>query len=123
MQRIQLENSDVISFHNYGRVEDLKRAAESLRRFNRPRLCTEFMARPNGSTFEPHLSYMKDEGIAAYCWGFVAGKTQTIFPWDSWKKKYSSEPPMWFHDILRPDGTPYRAAEAAYIKRITGVAR
>jgi hypothetical protein len=87
IQRIQLENSDVISFHNYGKLDDLRRAAESLRRFGRPLLCTEFMARPNGSTFEPHLGWMKEQKIAAYCWGFVAGKSQTIYPWDSWKKE------------------------------------
>ncbi|HZJ15924.1 MAG TPA: family 43 glycosylhydrolase, partial [Chthoniobacteraceae bacterium] len=121
-QRIQLEHSDVISFHNYGNLDDLRRAAESLRRFERPLLCTEFMARPNGSTFDPHLAWLKEHKIAAYCWGFVAGKSQTIYPWDSWKKKYDAEPPLWFHDIVRADGTPFRAEEVAYIRRVTGVA-
>jgi beta-xylosidase len=93
-----------------------------LRRFGRPILCTEFIARPNGSTFEPHLGFMKEQKVAAYCWGFVAGKTQTIYPWDSWTKKYDAEPPLWFHDILRADGTPYRAEEAVYIRRVTGIA-
>ena len=32
---------------------------------------------------------------------------QTIYPWDSWKKPYAAEPPVWFHDIFRKDGTPY----------------
>ena len=122
IQRTQLEHSDVISFHNYGKLDDLRRAAESLRRFGRPLLCTEFMARPNGSTFEPHLGWMKEQKIAAYCWGFVAGKSQTIYPWDSWKKKYDAEPPVWFHDIVRADGTPFRADEVAYIRLVTGIA-
>ena len=107
MQRVQFDNSDVISFHNYGKIDDLRRAVESLRRFGRPLLCTEFMARPNGSTFEPHLAYLKEQKVAAYCWGFVSGKTQTIYPWDSWQKKYTAEPPVWFHDILRADGSPF----------------
>ena len=122
-QRVQLENSDVISFHNYGKPDELRRAIESLRRFERPILCTEFMARPNGSTWEPHLAIMKEAGVGAYCWGFVSGKTQTIYPWDSWKKKYTSEPPVWFHDILRADGSPYRAEEVAYIRSVTGAAQ
>ena len=63
---------------------------------------------------------MKEQKVAAYCWGFVAGKTQTIYPWDSWKKKYTEEPPVWFHDILRPDGSPFRPAEADYIRKVTG---
>lgn len=32
-------------------------------------------------------------------WGFVAGKSQTIYPWDSWKKTYTAEPELSFHDI------------------------
>ncbi len=118
--RTQLENSDVISFHNYGNLPDLQKAVDTLRRFNRPMLCTEYMARPNGSVFEPHLGWMKEQNIAAYNWGFVSGKSQTIYPWDSWTQKYTSEPPLWFHDILRLDGTPYKQEEVDYIRRVTG---
>jgi hypothetical protein len=78
------------------------------------------MARPRGSRFDPILAYFKQEKIGAYNWGFVAGKTQTIYPWDSWQKKYTAEPPVWFHDIFRADGTPYDAKEVAYIKGVTG---
>jgi hypothetical protein len=120
MERVQLQNSDVISFHNYGRLEDLKKCVENLRRYQRPLICTEYMARPVGSTFDPNLKYLRDEHVAAYNWGFVSGKTQTIYPWDSWTKTYTSEPPLWFHDIFRGDGTPYDAKEVAYIKSVTG---
>lgn len=123
MERFQLEQSDVITFHNYGKVEDLKKCVDNLRRYQRPILCTEFMARGNGSMFDPQLGYMKSEGVAAYCWGFVAGKTQTIFPWDSWKVQYTAEPSPWFHDILRRDGTPYDMNEVRYIKSLTKDAR
>ena len=78
------------------------------------------MARPRGSTFDPILAYLKSEGVGAYCWGFVAGKTNTIYPWDSWQKQYTQEPPLWFHDIFRADGTPYKAEEVEYIKKVTG---
>jgi hypothetical protein len=63
---------------------------------------------------------MKEQKVGAYNWGFVAGKTQTIYPWDSWQKTYTAEPPVWFHDIFRPDGTPYIPAEVEYIKKLTG---
>lgn len=119
-QKIQLENSDVMSFHSYGDLPSLQRAVDSLRRFNRPIVCTEYMARPIGSTFAPHLGWMKDNNVAAYNWGFVSGKSQTIYPWDSWKTKYTSEPPVWFHDILRIDGSAYKQAEVDYIKSVTG---
>ncbi len=113
------EESDVISFHCYGTPEDLTRRIGWLKRFGRPLLCTEYMARPAGSTFETILPILKAEKVAAYNWGFVAGKTQTIFPWDSWTKTYNSEPPLWFHDIFRPDGKPYRPEEVQLIRELT----
>jgi Glycosyl hydrolase family 10 len=119
VERFCLEESDVISFHNYGKLDDLKACVENLRRYGRPLLCTEFMARGNGSTFDPHLAFLREQRVAAYCWGFVAGKSQTIYPWDSWRKAYTAEPRVWFHDIFRPDGTPYDPKEVAYIKRVT----
>ncbi|MCW3100714.1 MAG: retaining beta-glycosidase [Chthonomonadaceae bacterium] len=120
MQKYSLENSDVVSFHNYGPVAEVKRHIEELRRFHRPILCTEYMARPNNSPFDPNLGFMKSEGVAAYNWGFVSGKTQTIYPWDSWQKAYTGEPPVWFHDIFRTNGAPYRPTEVAYIRSVTG---
>ncbi len=118
-EEVQFQNSDVITFHNYGKLADLQKCVENLKRFNRPVICTEYMARPNGSTFDPNLKYMHDEHVGAYNWGFVSGKTQTIYPWDSWQKTYTAEPPLWFHDIFRPDGEPYDAKETGYIKSVT----
>jgi len=119
INRFMLEQSDVISFHNYRPLAELKKDVESLKRYKRPMLCTEYMARPVGSRFDPVLPYLKQERIGAYNWGFVAGKTQTIYPWDSWQKAYSSEPPVWFHDIFRHDGTAYDIKEAALIRKVT----
>ncbi len=119
-QKFSLENSDVVSFHCYEKPDTLKKWIESLRQWNRPLLCTEYMARPQGSQFDSCLEVMKEAGVGAYNWGFVSGKTQTIYPWDSWQKTYTEEPPVWFHDIFRPDGSPYRPEEVAYIRRVTG---
>lgn len=119
MERVQLQNSDVISFHCYGPLVDLKKCVEHLQRYHRPLICTEYMARPVGSTFDPNLKYMRDQRVGALNWGFVSGKTQTIYPWDSWRKAYNAEPSVWFHDIFRADGTPYQASEVDYIKSVT----
>src|SRR5690606_8966144 len=89
-----------------------------LQRYNKPLLCTEYMARANGSTFESFLPIAKKYNVAMYNWGFVDGKTQTIFPWDSWSKTYTDEPPLWFNDIFRADGKPYKVEEVAIIKNI-----
>jgi hypothetical protein len=120
VEKFMLENSDLISFHNYGPLDDMKKCVASLRRYERPILCTEYMARPRGSTFDPILGYLKEQKIAAYNWGFVAGKTQTIYPWDTWRTNYTAEPKVWFHDIFHAAGTPFDPNEIAYIKRLTG---
>jgi hypothetical protein len=118
-EHVQLQNSDVISFHNYGALPDLKKCVEHLHRYQHPLVCTEYMARPHGSTFDPNLGYLHDQHVGAYNWGFVSGKTQTIYPWDSWTKTYTAEPPIWFHDIFRSNGVPYDAKEMDYIKSVT----
>jgi len=117
--RLGLEASDLVSFHCYGDLADLEARVRALRQWDRPLLCTEFMARSLGSTFSPHLGWMKEQGVGAYCWGLVAGRTQTLYPWDSWVKAYREEPDPWFHDVLRPDGTPWDAAEVAAIREVT----
>jgi len=118
--RIMLEQSDVISFHSYSELAQVKPRVEQLRRYGRPILCTEYMSRGSGSRFDPVLAYFQQENIAAYNWGLVAGKTQTIYPWETWQKQYTAEPELWFHDIFRPDGTPYDPAEIEFIKGLTG---
>jgi len=120
MARFQLQNSDVITFHSYGPPEEMRSRIQSLQRFGRPIICTEYMARPLGSTFQTILPILKEAHVGAYNWGFVNGKSQTIYPWDSWEKQYTAEPPVWFHDIFRKDGTPYDPQEIAAIKQLTG---
>ena len=120
MERIQLEQSDVISFHSYDDGQAFERRINSLKRYQRPILCTEYMARGNGSTFQGSLPIAKKYNVAAFNWGFVAGKTQTYLPWDSWQKPYvDREPAIWFHEIFRQDGTPYRQDEVELIKTLT----
>jgi len=117
MARFQLENSDVITFHCYDRPDVMKMRIETLRRFHRPIICTEYMARPLGSTFAAILPLLKRESVGAYNWGLVSGKTQTIYPWDSWEKSYTGEPALWFHDIFRNDGAPYNPKETEFLKQ------
>ena len=121
MDKIQLELSDIVSFHNYDGPEEFEKRVHWLERYNRPLLCTEYMARGNKSTFQGTMPVAKKYKIAAYNWGFVAGKTQTNLPWDSWKKPYvDREPSIWFHEIFKTDGTPYRAEEVEFIRQMTG---
>lgn len=120
IEKAMIEESDVISFHNYDNAASFEKDIVDLQQYGRPLLCTEYMARGNNSTFEGSLPVAKKYNVGAYNWGLVDGKSQTIYPWDSWKKTYTGEPDVWFHDIFRKDGTPYRKAETDLIKRLTG---
>lgn len=120
VEKTQLTQSDVISFHDYSWPETFEARAAALTVYGRPLICTEFMARGAGSTFDTILPIGKRRNIGMINWGFVNGKTQTDMPWDSWQRPYTLKPPtLWFHDIFRPDGTPYRARETVIIKRLS----
>jgi len=121
IQQIQLRESDIITFHNYSWPESFKSEIAWLRRFHRPILCTEYMARSVGSTFDTILPIARQEHVGAINWGFVAGKTQTYYPWESWEHPYvKNQPPVWFHEVLQSDGKPYRQAEVDLIRQLTG---
>jgi hypothetical protein len=123
IQQIQLEQSDVLSFHSYDWPEQFEARVKSLEKYKRPIICTEYMARSVGSTFDTILPIAKAHHVGAINWGFVAGKTQTYFPWDSWERPYVLSPPaVWFHDVFRADGKPYREREADLIRELTGKA-
>jgi hypothetical protein len=120
LEKLQIEESDIISFHNYDSAQELEKRIVQLQKYGRPIICTEYMARPNGSTFQSSLPVAKKYNVAMYNWGFVDGKSQTIYPWDSWNTQYTAEPPVWFHDIFRRDGTAYRQEEVNFIREMTG---
>jgi hypothetical protein len=118
---VQLQESDVISFHNYNWPEDFEQHLTLLEQYHRPIICTEYMARSVGSTFDTILPIAKKYHVGAINWGFVVGKSQTNLPWDSWQRPYVlQQPPVWFHDIFYPDGRPYREHEADLIRGLTG---
>ena len=118
---IQVAESDVISFHNYSWPENFEKEVTGLEQYHRPIICTEYMARSAGSTFDTILPLAKQHRVAAINWGFVTGRSQTNLPWDSWERPYVKTPPtVWFHDVLHPDGKPYREREAALIRELTG---
>lgn len=116
LERFMIENSDVISFHSYDNLQVTTEKVEELKKYNRPIICTEYLARGNGSTFEDILPMFKENEIHAVNWGFVSGKTNTIFPWSSWSKTFDSMPKIWHHDIYRTDKSPFSEEEIALLK-------
>lgn len=118
IDRFVISNSDVVSFHAYGNLEETRKKIEDLEQFNRPLLCTEYLARGQENTFQKILPIFKEKEIAAVNWGFVAGKTNTVFPWSSWDEKFDSLPKIWHHDIYLPDKTPFDQEEIDFLKEI-----
>ena len=118
MNEFQLLNSDVVTFHNYGKYEDIKKDIARYKSFGRPVICTEYLARGFASRFRTHLPLLKREDVGAINWGLVYGKTQTVFPWDA--PLNGPEPKLWHHDIFHKDGMAYDPAEIKLIKRLSG---
>jgi hypothetical protein len=118
LNKFQVENSDIITYHNYESPEKHQAAIDTLKRYGRPLVCTEYMARRNNSLFINIMPILKNENVGAINWGLVAGKTNTKYAWSE-PIPDGSEPPLWFHEIFRPDGTPYRQEEVDLIKKLT----
>ena len=118
LNSVCLELSDIISFHSYFNLKNTEKIVAELEQNSRPMICTEYLARREESTFEAVMPFFKSKKIGAINWGLVAGKTQTMYSWEDYYPN-GEEPPLWFHDILRSDGTPYRQEEKVYLQKIT----
>lgn len=117
LNTFQIANSDVITYHDYESPEWHKRVVMMLKTHDRPLICTEYMARTKNSTFANTLPMLKAQNVGAINWGLVAGKTNTIYAWDT-PLKDGSQPLEWFHDIFWPDGRIYRSTETDLIKKL-----
>jgi hypothetical protein len=118
LNKFQAENSDIITYHNYENPEKHQAAIDTLIQYHRPLVCTEYMARRNNSLFTNIMPLLKKNNIGAINWGLVAGKTNTKYAWDE-PIPDGSEPKLWFHEIFRPDGKPYKQEEVDLIKSLT----
>lgn len=119
LNKFQLENSDVITYHHYRYIDEHRNVIDSLYKHKRPLICTEYMARTNGSLFQTIMPMLKEKKVGAINWGFISGKTNTIYAWNT-PMPSGEEPVLWFHDILRKDGTPFSNDEVALIKKLNG---
>ncbi|MBA7595584.1 hypothetical protein ES703_02548 [subsurface metagenome] len=132
---VNADRSDIITFHCYW-GDDLEQTIIQCQEtgMGRPIICTEYMARELGTTFQHSLPIFKKHRVGCYNWGLVAGKSQTHWNWASVLRLERRqlqgavlkpgdpipEPALWFHDIFRIDGTPFDQKEVDFIKDITG---
>ena len=120
MNEMALSQSDIVSFHCYEPREQLEAVIGHLETHGRPLLCTEWLARTNGSTVDL-LDVFVGHRVGAINWGLVDGRTQTRYPWKSWQEPMTDDEP-WFHELLHRDGSPYDEAEAAIFRTAGGAA-
>lgn len=113
-----LQWADVVTFHQYGDAASLEKLIGQLQHDapTRPIICTEYLARGVGSRFQSSLPVLRKHRIGAINWGLVAGKTNTMWPWESWEHPGGPEPKLWHHDIFRPDGTPFDREEVDFLR-------
>lgn len=122
IDRAALRLSDVITFHAYWDTAHVERFIDHLARRGRPLFCTEWMARPIRSTVRGQLGLFHRRDVGCFQWGLVRGRTQTDLPWPAELIEAHgghADRSMWFHDILKPDGRPYDAAEIGTITSLT----
>lgn len=119
LNQFQAENSDIFTYHNYGNLREHQTWINLFQAYGRPMICTEYMARRNNSLFQNIMPLLKQNNIGAINWGFVAGKTNTIFAWDE-PDPEEKEPKLWFHDIYRQDKSAFDSKEVEFIKKMTG---
>ena len=119
LNKVALEQSQVVSFHCYNPPAGLSERIDFMRYLadGRPLMCSEYMARPRGSTFASCLPLLKAKNVTAIHWGLVAGKTNTIYPWN-WDPA-DGEPDQWFHDVFHPDGRMLYEEERAVFAQVS----
>ena len=114
-------NSDVVSFHSYGNLQEMRERLDELEQYGRPLLCTEWLARHHGSGFASHLPLFRQRNVGVYQWGLVAGRTQTYLHWYTrYSPEPDGEPRLWLHDVIRPDGSLFDPAEAVALRDHAG---
>ena len=119
-ERIALELSDIISYHDYGSLDHSVRVIDFLRQFDRPMLNTEWLHRVQFNNVATHLPLYYNNGIGIFNWGFVNGKFKGHEPWEACWRRYAKGERLdltkWQHDLLRPNYRPYDPEE---IKKFT----
>lgn len=114
-----IELSDIISYHAYVPAAKQAQLLHSLSHFGRPLLCTEWLSRHTDCVFSEQLALFCAFDTGCYHWGLVQGKTQTWLPWPGVNKSHPDPQSLWFHDVLKPDGSPWCDDEMRLVKQLT----
>jgi hypothetical protein len=119
IEKIQVELSDFISFQNYDGPQEFEKRVRWLQAFQRPVVCTGFLARNQGSSIEAILPIALKYDVGALVGDLVQGKTQMWLPLDSWQNPYTDhQPTVWSQDLFQSTGPLYQKQDADVIRQM-----
>lgn len=117
--RLALDESDIVTFHQYEGFDRVKNVVKGLKREGRPMMNTEWLNRIQGNLIQDNLPLYHDEGIGSYSWGLVAGKSQHFLPWDELWKNRDLPLNLWQHDLFDTFHTAYDPEELNLMRRLS----
>ena len=113
-----IDLSDIISYHDYLKIEESKEHIKNLSKHGRPLFCTEWLHRLNDNNITTHLPLYKENNVSIYNWGLVQGRTQTHLSWKKEENNINGQPKIWQHDLFHNDLRPYNKDEMTLIKKM-----
>ena len=119
IQRLALNESDIITFHQYDHIGRVRQVVETLKREDRPMINTEWLNRVLDNLVQENLPLYHDEGIGSYSWGLVAGKSQHFLPWDDLWQRRDLPLNRWQHDLFDTFHTPYDREELCLMRSLS----
>ena len=127
--QLSADLSDVISWHSYKPMAEFAEDYSIMKKIGRPILLTEWLNRINYQEVREMYPLLFLEKINCWCWGFVAGKTQTYEPWTSLWEQFDAKDgnvrydfTRWQHDLFRTNLRPYDPKEIDLIKHFNALA-
>lgn len=119
IQRVALDESDIVTFHNYECIERVRNVIAGIEREGRPMLNTEWLNRVLDNMVQDNLPLYHEKRIGSYSWGLVAGKSQHFLPWDNLWSNRSLPLQRWQHDLFDTYHTAYDPEELAIMRRLS----
>lgn len=113
-----MEMSDIITFQSLGDPLLLEMRLRSCETYRRPVLCSDWLNRKKGGTFDTVLPILAAKRVGWYSRGLVKGRAQFYLP-DDERLKAGEEPKVWQQDVFWPDGKPYDRREVDAVKAFT----
>ena len=125
VEKVQIEQSDFITFHVYDWPEVFERRIKQLQPYGRPIICHRIPGARRGFHVRHLAAHRREVQRRHDQLGLRAtAKRRRDFPWDSWQKPYTGNgPTVWHHDVFHADGKPYRQAEIDQLRALTGAAQ